>query len=105
MPPQQERPQVFAPLSTRFAFGSEPIAEGDRAALRSAMFEVEERTNGAERTLKLVYPQDADIEAGRISILSLVGAGLLGLKPGQSILWPDRTGKQRALRIIEVVQE
>lgn len=76
----------------------------DVVAMQSTVKFIDE-TSGAERTLKLVYPQDADIEAGRISILSLVGAALLGLKPGQSILWPDRTGKQRALRIIDVVQE
>ena len=64
-----------------------------------------DEASGVERTLQLVYPQAADIEAGRISILSLVGAGLLGLRPGQSILWPDRAGKQRALRIMEVNQE
>lgn len=64
-----------------------------------------DEASGVERTLQLVYPQAADIEAGRISILSLVGAGLLGLRPGQSISWPDRAGKQRALRIIEVNQE
>lgn len=64
-----------------------------------------DEASGVERTLQLVYPQAADIEAGRISILSLVGAGLLGLRPGQSILWPDRAGKQRALRIMQVNQE
>lgn len=64
-----------------------------------------DEASGVERKLQLVYPQAADIEAGRISILSLVGAGLLGLRPGQSISWPDRAGKQRALRIIEVNQE
>ena len=63
-----------------------------------------DEASGIERTLQLVYPQHADIAAGRISILSLVGAGLLGLKPGQSISWPDRAGKQRALRIMEVNQ-
>ena len=54
--------------------------------------------------LKLVYPHDADIEAGRISIMSLVGAGLIGLRAGQSISWPDRSGHERSLRIIEVMQ-
>lgn len=58
--------------------------------------------SGVERTLQLVYPQDADIEAGRISIMSLVGAGLIGLRAGQSISWPDRGGHERPLRIIEV---
>jgi len=60
--------------------------------------------SGVERTLQLVYPQEADIEAGRISITSLVGAGLIGLKAGQSISWPNRGGHERPLRIIEVAQ-
>ena len=72
-------------------------------ALQSTVKFLDE-ASGIERTLQLVYPQHADIAAGRILILSLVGAGLLGLKPGQSISWPDRAGKQRALRIMEVNQ-
>lgn len=60
--------------------------------------------SGTERTLQLVYPRDADIEQDRISILSLVGAGLLGLRPGQSISWPDRGGQVRTLKVIEVTQ-
>lgn len=75
----------------------------DVVAMQSTVKFVDE-TSGVERTLQLVYPQEADIEAGRISILSLVGAGLLGLRPGQSISWPNRAGKQRALRIMEVDQ-
>jgi len=77
---------------------------GDVVAMQSIV-KFADDASGVERTLQLVYPQAADIEAGRISILSLVGAGLLGLRPGQSISWPDRAGKQRALRIMEVNQE
>ena len=76
---------------------------GDVVAMQSIVKFVDEASD-AERTLQLVYPQAADIEAGRISILSLVGAGLLGLRPGQSIAWPDRAGKQRPLRILDVIQ-
>lgn len=60
--------------------------------------------SGVERTLQVVYPHETDIEAGRISIMSLVGAGLIGLRAGQSISWPDRAGHERPLRIIEVAQ-
>ncbi|MRI57328.1 DNA helicase [Methylobacterium sp. DB1607] len=42
-----------ASLDDRFEFVGDAVAAGDRAALRSAMFEVEERASGAERTLKL----------------------------------------------------
>lgn len=45
-------------------------------------------TTGAERSVRLVYPGDADIAAGRISILTPVGAGLIGLSVGQSISCP-----------------
>lgn len=59
-------------------------------------------SHGDTRTVTLVYPAEADISAGRVSILTPVGAGLLGLRPGQSIQWPDREGRERELRIVSV---
>ncbi len=61
--------------------------------------------NGSTRSVKLVFPKDADIAAGRISILTPVGAGLIGLREGQAILWPDREGHERELTIVRVRQE
>ncbi|SBV32700.1 GreA/GreB family elongation factor [uncultured Sphingopyxis sp.] len=52
-----------------------------------------------EYRCQLVFPKDADIAENRISILTPVGAGLIGLKPGQSILWPDREGRKRTLTV------
>lgn len=40
-------------LDDRFVFVGDAVAPGDRQALRSAMFEVEDRVTGLERTLKL----------------------------------------------------
>ena len=60
--------------------------------------------NGAVRSVRLVYPSDADISTGRISILTPVGAGLIGLRTGSAILWPDRDGQERALNIRAVLQ-
>ena len=45
------------------------------------------------QTVTLVYPTEANISEGRISILTPVGAGLIGLTAGQSIHWPDRDGR------------
>lgn len=59
---------------------------------------------GTERTVELVYPGEADIDAGRVSILTPVGAGLIGLRTGQSILWPDRGGVEHRLTIVDVKQ-
>ena len=61
-----------------------------------------DEANGASRTVELVYPADADIAAGRVSIMTPVGAGLIGMREGQSILWPDRDGQQRRLSIVKV---
>lgn len=60
--------------------------------------------SGAQRTVRLVYPADADIAAGRMSILTPVGAGLIGLSVGQSINWPDRGGIEHRLTIVAVEQ-
>ena len=60
--------------------------------------------NGAERTVRLVYPAEADISAGRMSILTPVGAGLIGLSVGQTINWPDRGGIEHQLTIVAVEQ-
>ena len=49
------------------------------------------------RRVKIVPPDQADIDQGLISPLSHVGAGLLGLAEGQSIVWPDPAGRVRKL--------
>jgi regulator of nucleoside diphosphate kinase len=90
------------------------LAEIDRAELR-ASGDLPDRTvrmqsrvdfvddsTGARRTVQLVYPRDADIAAGRISILTPIGAGLIGMVAGSSIRWPDRDGSNRLLRIVDV---
>ena len=63
-------------------------------------FVVEE--TGERRTVELVYPRDADIAEGRISILTPMGAGLIGLRVGQTISWPDLSGHERLLTIESV---
>lgn len=59
---------------------------------------------GQERKLTLVYPGDADIAQGRISILTPIGAALIGLSQGQSITWTARDGRQHRLTVLKVTQ-
>ena len=61
-----------------------------------------DEAHDSRRTVQLVWPSEADIGAGRISILTPVGAGLIGLAEGAVILWPDRAGQERSLRILKV---
>lgn len=92
------------------------LAEVERASLHdaaripqdvvtmNATVEFTDEASGTTRTVQLVYPADADIAAGRISILTPVGAGLIGMHKGQSIVWPDRDGHERRLRVVRVEQ-
>lgn len=55
-----------------------------------------------QKPVTLVFPQEADISAARISILTPIGAALIGLSPGQSIHWETRDGAVRELAVIRV---
>lgn len=58
--------------------------------------------NGAERTVQLVYPADADISQGKVSVLTPVGTALIGLDVGQSITWEARDGHKHVLTVLAV---
>jgi len=62
----------------------------------------EDETTGDRRDVTLVYPRNADISAGKISILAPVGTALLGLRVGQSIDWEVPSGQKRRYRVIDV---
>lgn len=66
--------------------------------------EVVYRDDESERnhTACLVFPAEADISRQRISVLTPVGAALIGLSEGQSISWLSRDGKERRLTVLEV---
>lgn len=55
-----------------------------------------------ERTVRLVYPAEADISTGAISVLTPVGIALIGLRDGQSISWTARDGRKHALTVLAV---
>lgn len=76
----------------------------DDVVTMNAMVEFTDEGSGARRVIRLVLPKDADIDAGRLSVLTPIGAGLIGLREGQSIRWPDREGHQRTLTINHVIQ-
>jgi regulator of nucleoside diphosphate kinase len=64
--------------------------------------EFRDDVTGQVRTITLVYPKDADMNAGRISVLTPVGAALIGLSAGQSIEWQTPTGGRRSLTVLSV---
>ena len=64
-----------------------------------------DEVTGRTRTVTLVYPDAADIDQNRISILTPIGAALIGLSPGQSITWPLPDGRVGSLKVLSVSHE
>ena len=54
------------------------------------------------RRVQLGLPKEADIDAGRVSVLTPIGVALLGLKAGARFPWETRTGEQRELTVLSV---
>jgi regulator of nucleoside diphosphate kinase len=57
---------------------------------------------GENRQVTLVFPGDADIAQGKVSILTPIGAALIGLSKGQSIDWTARDGRVHRLTVAAV---
>ena len=60
--------------------------------------------SGESRTVTLVFPGEADISAGKVSILTPIGVALIGLSEGQSIGWTARDGREHRLTLEKVEQ-
>jgi regulator of nucleoside diphosphate kinase len=58
--------------------------------------------DGQQRRVILVFPGEADISQGKISVLTPVGAALIGLSEGQSIMWTTRDGRDQQLTVLAV---
>jgi regulator of nucleoside diphosphate kinase len=74
---------------------------GDHVRIGSEVTYRDEVT-GKETAVTLVWPRDADISAGKISVVTPIGVALIGMAPGKSIEWTTRSGEVRRLSIVEV---
>lgn len=63
-----------------------------------------DETTGQEKAVVLVYPEDADIARGRVSVMTPIGVALLGLAEGAAFHWDTREGQRRMLTVIRVDQ-
>lgn len=77
---------------------------GDVVTIGAEVTYVDTRTR-QPRTITLSYPHEADIGAGRISVLTPVGAALLGLSVGQTIEWAMPDGDATELTVVSVRTE
>jgi len=65
---------------------------------------VRDLNSGIESSYTPVFPQDADIAQGKISILAPIATALLGYREGDEIEWPTPGGRRR-LKIIKVLYQ
>lgn len=86
-----------AQLCSRAALPADVAAMGSTILYRDG-------ARGMPRRVELVYPSHADVALGRISILTPVGAALIGMRAGNAILWPERDGHLRDIMVDAVVQ-
>jgi len=64
--------------------------------------EFRDDSTGRIQIMVLVYPRDADIEKGKLSVLTPVGTALIGVPAGQSITWRTPKGEMRSLTVLAV---
>ncbi len=58
--------------------------------------------SGREQDVTLVWPEEADIGRGAISVLTPIGIALLGLPVGGNVSWMTRTSHKRALTVLRL---
>lgn len=81
------------------------LAKGERpenAVCMNSEVVFRDDTTGKTRTVTLVYPNEADILKGRISVMTPVGTALIGLPIGHSINWETPGGEARRLTVLSV---
>ncbi|MBN1566729.1 MAG: nucleoside diphosphate kinase regulator [Acidobacteria bacterium] len=81
---------------------SEKMSE-DVVTLNTRM-RVKDLESSEETTIQLVFPNDEDFEHGKISILSPIGAALIGYSKGDTAEWKVPSGF-RHLRIEEITYQ
>ena len=64
-----------------------------------------EESTSRIRRVTLTYPRDANIEHNRISILTPIGAALIGLSIAQTIEWPTPDGRPDTITVLDVANE
>lgn len=57
-----------------------------------------------EMTIVLVFPKDANVDVGAISVLAPVGTAILGYSRGDVVEWPVPAGMRR-IRIKEILYQ
>ena len=100
----QRTPELFEYLNRELA-RADVVADGDcgqHIVRIGSCVEYRDERSGATQQVTLVWPHAASTELQRVSVLTPVGAALLGLCAGQSIDWLSPVGETRRLTVLSV---
>jgi regulator of nucleoside diphosphate kinase len=59
-------------------------------------------SSGQIRQVRLTLPRDASIDDHRISVVTPVGAALIGMTAGETFQWTDPEGRARGVRVLDL---
>lgn len=80
--------------------GPEKIGRG--VVTMNSRVKFRDDATGERRVVTLVYPGGEDPQSGCVSILSPLGAALIGLEEGQSIAFTTTDGEERSVTVSKV---
>jgi regulator of nucleoside diphosphate kinase len=75
----------------------------DVVTMRSTV-RLKDLDNGKEMVYSLVFPSEADIDEGKISVLAPVGTAMIGYRVGDVIEWEVPSGLRR-LKVEEIIYQ
>ena len=75
----------------------------DVVTMRSTV-RLKDLDNGKEMVYSLVFPNEADVDEGKISVLAPVGTAMIGYRVGDLIEWEVPSGLRR-LKVKEIIYQ
>jgi regulator of nucleoside diphosphate kinase len=98
-----ERPNVAASMLLSEVSRATIVAQGSLppqvVAVHSEV-DIHDKITNTKRRLRLVYPEEATADSNAVSVLTPLGAALIGLSVGDSIDWCTATGDQRFITVL-----
>ena len=65
---------------------------------------LQDESSGQELECNLVFPEEADASANKISIVAPLGTAILGYRVGDTVIWPMPHGERR-YKIVEIAYQ
>lgn len=78
---------------------------GKRFVRLGSRVEIETPHSGRTRIVRLAMPEETDIDRGDLSVLTLAGAALIGLREGAAFAWRGPQGRMQTIRVLRIIDD